>query len=352
MSTRNRVKYFLTTYGQIVAVALVIVGVAVAGLGVQEYRNPPVAETPPQEFDVQQFSVDTDYSAELVNETPLYTTDRLVNQPVYLLNLSPTLDMTTTLDLPEDRPVDVEFETVMLYEATFEGEQFASDQRQLESVSQTVTSGQLTINTTISIPEIQSDIAAFSDRLNGVGQTANTLRLTVAYESPQEEGSDTYSGQLTDTTSLQFLDGAYLVPNQLSDSTTNSQTTPGETIQQQPDLTGALQFVGAGLGLLLAGGGVFLWQSRISGLEELELQIYLDRYDEWISEGEFPTGSESQYIYVSSVKDLVDIAIDTSGRVIYDVDVEALAVAEAGIIYYYTTDPQAVSSWLNLSDAD
>lgn len=352
MSTRNRAKYFLTTYGQIAAVALVIVGVAVVGLAVQDYRNPPVEETPPQEFDVQQFSVDTDYSAELARETPLYDSNQLLNQPVYLLNLSPTLDLSTTMDLPENRPVDVEFETAMLYEATFEGEQFASERRQLESASQTVSNGQLTINTTISIPEIRADIANFSQRLDGVGQTSNTLQLNVTYESPQEQGSGTYSGQLTDTTSIQFLDGAYFVPNQLSDSATDSQTTPGETIQQSPDLTGALQLAGVGVGLLLLGGGVFFWQSRITGLEELELQIYLDRYDEWISEGEFPTGSESQYIYVSSVKDLVDIAIDTGGRVIYDVDVEALAVAEAGIIYYYTTDPQAVSSWLNLSNTD
>jgi|APHM01.1.fsa_nt_gi hypothetical protein len=352
MSTRNRTKYLLTTYGQIIAVALVIIGLAVAGLGIQDYRNPPVEQTPPQEFDVQSFSVDTSYSAELVRETPLYDTNRLVNQPVYLLNLSPTLDLSTTLDLPENQPVDVELETFMRYEAAFEGEQFASDRRELSSVSQTVNDGQLTVNTTISIPDIQADLTAFSERLNGVGETSNTLQLTVAYESPQQEGSGTYSGQLTDTTSIQFLDNAYFLPNQLGDSATDSQTTPGETVQQSPDLTGALQFVGVGVGLLLLGGGVFFWQSRITGLEELELQIYLDRYDEWISEGEFPTGSESQYIYVSSVKDLVDIAIDTSGRVIYDVDVEALAVAEAGIIYYYTTDPQAVSSWLNLSEVD
>jgi hypothetical protein len=96
--------------------------------------------------------------------------------------------------------------------------------------------------------------------------------------------------------------------------------------------------------------GVFTyWSSRKVDIEELKMQIDRAQFSEWISEGDFPSGQNRQYVYIESLEDLVDVAIDVNKRVIYDPEIETYAVPDGDIVYYHAVDPQAVSSWLDLS---
>jgi hypothetical protein len=75
--------------------------------------------------------------------------------------------------------------------------------------------------------------------------------------------------------------------------------------------------------------------------------VYRERYAEWISNGEFPTDTDKRYVTISSLEDLVDIAIDSNKRVIYDETLDAYGVADGDIVYYYG-DEGDIDSWLDM----
>ena len=97
------------------------------------------------------------------------------------------------------------------------------------------------------------------------------------------------------------------------------------------------------------GCGVTVWDVRQQETRELGLAWYREQYSQWISEGEFPAGSERNYIYIDSLKGLVDIAIDTNNRVIYDSDIEVYSIVDEGVVYYHSPDPTVISSWIDFS---
>jgi hypothetical protein len=90
--------------------------------------------------------------------------------------------------------------------------------------------------------------------------------------------------------------------------------------------------VALGLGLAVAG----LWFTRLRDVgEDLDRQIQHQRYVEWISEGTLDVVDTDEGISVSTVEDLVDVAIDTDKRVIYDPERELYAVVDDKTIYYH-----------------
>jgi hypothetical protein len=135
----------------------------------------------------------------------------------------------------------------------------------------------------------------------------------------------------------------------LSATETHSQTTPGETRQQPPDLPFVIGLGLLGIALIAGGTGAAFWSSRIADVRGLEEQVYRYRYDEWISEGDFPTDAGKQYVYINSLEDLVDIAIDTGKRVIHDPELESYGVVDDDLVYYHASDPMTIDSWVNFT---
>lgn len=347
MSTSARIKRQLALRGGVLAIVLVVLGLAaIAGAG-YVYTNPPVEEIPPEETNVQQFETSVDTIATVTGETPLYNqSETLRNLPVYFTNVSSNLTLSIQSSVPAEQPVNLTHRLTLYQEATRDGTVFWDRTRVLAAEDRTVTTGALRTNTTVNVSALSDDIGRIESAIGGVGALATEVRLTVTYES------DSYSGELTSSSPINIAENAYWLQSELSASQTQSQTTGGGTRQLSPDMTlvGGLAI----LGLLLLAGGVALalWSSRGVDVYELEMEVYRSQYDEWISEGEFPTGSNKQYIYISSIEDLVDVAIDTGKRVIYDPDLETYNVVDGDLIYYHAEDPTRVDSWLNFSSED
>ena len=349
MATDVRLQYYGAQYGQIISVLLVVSAIAAFAAAGFVYTNPPIEQTSPEETNVQSFSFDTDHRATITGQSQLFDRGRtLQNYPVYFRNSSPDVTFATTISVPQDRSVDVSYRVIANYEATFRGEVFWDQQEVVATNKWTVQDGQVQHNTTLTISEYLSRIDPFESAVGSTGTLSRDLQFVVTYSSPVD-GGNRYDGQLRSTTTIQSSSDAYWVSSEIGDSTTKSQTQSSEQYVGQPNMQQVRLLAGSGGILLIAGASVFVWTRRQDDPAELELAVVRDRYDEWISEGELATGAASEYVYINSLEGIVDIAIDTNKRVIYDADLETYSVVDENIIYYYARDPTAVSSWLNLS---
>jgi len=61
-------------------------------------------------------------------------------------------------------------------------------------------------------------------------------------------------------------------------------------------------------------------------------------FKDWISDGSFPGGDWDKEIYIPVLKDLVDIAIDTGKRVIYDKEENIFFVIDGSTLYFLLID--------------
>jgi hypothetical protein len=326
------------------AVVLVIFGIsAMAGAGYM-YLNPPVEEIPHAETNVEQFSTSVDSFAEVTGETELYPSDAVLqNKPVYFTNISSHLTISAFSQVPENQSVAVDHRLILYQEGARDGQQFWENQTVLIGEETTVSDGTYRTNATFNVTELVERRSEIRTEIGGIGTLDSELRLQMSYDS------DTYTGDLSTSVPLELSSSAFWLDGNLSASETRSQTGEGETRQLPVDLPVVL---GLGLfGLLSVGGGVGLarWSAKDVNLYDLEMEVYRSQYDEWISEGEFPTGSDKQYVYINSIEDLVDVAIDSGKRVIYDPDLETYNVVDDDLIYYHAEDPRRIESWLNFA---
>jgi hypothetical protein len=186
---------------------------------------------------------------------------------------------------------------------------------------------------------IRQESSRIQDEIGSVGSYSLTVSLTVEYQTDQ------YEGTLSATTPIVFTGGAYWLSDSLSANRQHSETVTRQvTGSPDPVVYGGLAL----LGLLCLAGAVALvrFRDRID-VDALELEFYHDEYDEWISQGEFPTGTDKRYISINNLEDLVDIAIDSNKRVIYDSSLEVYSVIDGDLVYYFSRDPFNIDVWLD-----
>lgn len=163
----------------------------------------------------------------------------------------------------------------------------------------------------------------------------------------------TYTGQTNLTAPLSVSDRAYEFDTPQSAERTH--TTP--RTENVTATTGGAGALAAAVGLpgqsvWLGGGGVVagllaigvtVVGARIEDFERFERQYESIRYAEWISHGRIPDTGQYARVPVEAVVDLVDIAIDSEKRVIYDTQQEYYAVVDGNLIYEFRSDADAPS---------
>jgi hypothetical protein len=117
-----------------------------------------------------------------------------------------------------------------------------------------------------------------------------------------------------------------------------------ETRPANPAVYGGMGLLGL---LAVVGAGAVTYVERDIDVDALETEYFHEEYRGWISEGEFPTGTDKRYISINSLEDLVDIAIDSNKRVIFDPSLDVYAVIDGDLVYYFSKDPFNVDIWLD-----
>ena len=340
MSVGTRSRLLFTRYGRQLAVILVVVGVLALGGAFLIYTNPPTEQVTETVYE-QQVGTETTTSAVVTGETDLYPQgETLEDSPVYFFNATPNLTVRTVTDVPEGEEVTVSQRVTLQYRASHDGEVFWSSERLLTATEERTTEGSVATESTVDMRDVNRTAANRRAEIGRVGRFETLIRVEVAYETAN------YSEELTATAPVVITDRTYWLDGPAAVNRTHTETTRRE-VTGSPNTT-----LAGGLGLfgviaLLAAVRIGTMSRRGVDVDAIETELTRTRYEEWISRGDLPTSSDKQFISIDTLEDLVDIAIDSNKRVIYDEEYEAYGVVDSDIVYYYV-EREEFEQWIGV----
>lgn len=341
MTLGVRARWVVAQYGVLIAVGFAVIGVLAVGGAWSVYASPATYEVT-EPVDEQQFGTGMATSAVVTGNSTLYEQGTtLQDRPAYFYNATPDLTVGVTASVPDDREVAVDQRLVLRHVAERGGAPFWERQRVLATSSETVTDGEATMNTTIDMQAVRRNVAETRSAIGGIGSFRTELHLQVEYTTASADD------ELAAVTPIALTDRAYWVDGDLTANQSHTDEVTRE-VAESPNLGRTLLFGGFGGGFLLLAIGVAALQRREFDLESIEMELTRSRYEEWISRGEIPTKAEKQYITIDSLEDLVDIAIDSNKRVIYDTTYETYGVVDGDDVYYYTEGADEFGEWLEI----
>jgi hypothetical protein len=336
-----RLKYLCGRYWRLLVPVLVLLSaIAFAGAAAGV-----TSDAQPQQTTVEtdSMTVETTLSTEatVTGNTTLYEqNDTLTNLPVYLRSATPEMRLIAVTTTPPDRTVSVTQQIVLRLSATRNGEVFWRDSRVLAADSTNVTNGSTQTTATLDVQRLARE------RLAEVrAETGNVGTVRVEVETIAVYQTDAYSGRTSAATPVRVTERAYELETPQRDQQTNV------TTEQQIAAGGAggagplsvsngpaLRDLGAGLGGFVALGLaalVWLTSRRIGDFDTFRQRYERVRYAEWISRGSVPATGRHARVPVETLVDLVDIAIDSEKRVIYDVSKGVYAVVDENLMYEF-----------------
>lgn len=317
-----KLRLFVARNRRVVIAALVVVAVlSTAGAG-WAYANPGTETDTEQRFP-ETVSSQVDTRTVVQGETALYDEGTtLVNRQVYPFDASPTLTLAASVDAPEGTQVDQRL--VVRYQAVRDDETVWSESRVLATTAGSVgEAGEL--QATVNATRVRERLAAVRGEFAGAAAVEAQLGHVVAYET------DRYEGSLNASVPLGFTQNAYIVDGSLSADRSHS-TATAVTTRQSPNtaLVGALALLGLAAGVV-AGVLVRDPPSVATTTEELQHR----RYAEWISAGRLPVYAADRYVEMSTLADLVNVAVDSNRRVIHDAELNAYGIIDEDALYWY-----------------
>jgi hypothetical protein len=310
-------------------------------------------------------------SAVVQEDSERYEDDRVLRRyPAYFKQYTPDLTLSITTQSTPNVTVDIRKELISQREVTRGGELvYVNNRTLIERNHFSVTDGRTAWERTFNV---EDEIENPRDRVDedfssGEVSFDRNFILNVYYKTDPVNGTR-YSGllQIPETPGsasfeINTADEVYWVSGKQSVNETvwNNRTEtvtlpptdgvsePAESERPEPDL----QLVGilTMLGLAAFAIGAVI-ATKVPDIDEAELRAEAEHeeYSEWISEGELVLDANNEYVYVSSIEDLVNVAIDTDKRVIHDSDLSVYTVTDGEVIYYYTAEPSDLERWANI----
>ena len=334
-----RVKYICGKHGRLLVVSLVVLSALLfAGAAVAEPASPQQQTVQTNE---QRVATTLTASSEVTNDSSLYREGETVSDsPVYLLSSAPTLTLDAVTTVPSGEQVTVTQRVVLELAVERQGEVFWTDQEVLANETRRTTNGTARTTTTVDVAALVDDrLTQLRADTDGVGTVQARISVNASYDT------GTYTGQTNVSSPLSISDRSYEfdTPQRAEQTHTtpvvrNVTAAPGNSGTLAASLglpSRAVWLLFAGLFSLLTAVAVRVVDIRIGNFERFERRYESVRYTEWISRGRIPETGRYARVPVESLLDLVDIAIDSEKRVIYDTQQEYYAVVEGNLIYEY-----------------
>lgn len=343
----NRAKIQIATNRRVIVLFGVIAGIiAFAGAG-YVYTNPPVTDQEPRV--VEQFNVTAElqHSAVVSRDTPLYPTgERLESQAAYFVNATPRLTLTGRVDTPPDQSVNVTQRLILQERATRADSVFWSRERVLAMNQTTVTDGTRSINASINVSALQQEQARIAATIQAAGRPTTTVLFEIQYQTRDSTGA-VRSGELSVSPALQIVDNAFWIDGEQQAQSVETRTVDPGVVKQEPRM--GIVFGLAVVGLLSIVGSIAAARfARGVDVDELRKQVHHEQYSEWISEGEIIVDPNSRYIYLDSIKDVVNVGIDADKRIIYDPTLDVYTVADGDRVYYFAENSSDIEQWMDI----
>lgn len=360
-----RLRYLFAQYWRVLVPALILLSaVAFAGGAVGMISEPGTQQ---RTVETDSMTVDTTLTtqATVTGNTTLYEEgETLSDMPVYIQSATPEVTIIAETTMPADRAVSVTQRVVLELSATRNGEVFWRDSRTLAIDTEDVTDGTIRTNVSLDVQKLTRErLAAVTAEAGDIG----SIEAEIAAEARYDTG--TYTGRTYARTPMAISDRAYELETPQTDQQTNTTTTvqtvpatestigimgTGLTIPERTvgfvgstlTVSGrALGGVFVGLSALTLAIGVWLIARRIEDFDAFREQYTETRYADWISRGKIPEAGSYIRVPVETLVDVVDIAIDSQKRVIYDPTRDVYAVVDDNHLYEFRKD--AGPTWMN-----
>jgi len=337
-------------------------------------EEPPEPRTETKTIPNQVFSINASIidSAVVQEDSERYEDGRVLRRyPAYFKQYTPNLTLNITTKSTPNVTVDIRKELISQREVTRDGELVYGDTRTLINRSHfAVTDGHTAWERTFNVEDeienprarvdedFSADEVSFDRRfiLNIYYETEpiNGTRYSGSLRIPETPGGDSFEINTADE--VYWVSGKQSVNETVWNNRTKTVTLPPPddpgAVETEPDrpepelqLVGILTMLGLAA---FAVGAVIATKVPDIDAAELGAEAEHEEYSEWISEGELVLDATNEYVYVSSVEDLVNVAIDTDKRVIHDSDLSVYTVTDGEVIYYYTAEPSDLERWANL----
>ena len=344
-------------YLPLVAVAFLL---AAAAGGVVAYDEHTAPEVETQTETAGTWTVDSefDHGATVIDDTAVFAAgDRLENRPLYFTRLAPVLEGEYRLTHdgnaePATGTVDVQ----IVLEATdeFTGpdgqEQTVVHWRETEPVATETVDG-LEPGEAHTVT-FETNATALSERIEAIeeelGASPGTTQMTVVADADieTEVASDRFVDGRTDRLEIEPGGGTYEVEPDTAGAGEYEATRTVEVPVEPSPLRlygGALLAVVGLLGAVATGVARREKLFAVADHERAQLEYQRARsdLDKWISAGSAPDGDDRTIVELDSLRDLVDVAIDSDRRVIERVDQHPrFVVLDDDVRYVYDPPPE------------
>jgi len=340
MGLSHRIKLFFTQNTRLI-VGVLLVAALLGLLGAGYIFTSPPTGTVTNEQNVQRVTLSTTTSALVTgNSTMFERGERIYDRSTYFVQSAPEMTLHVQISAPPSQEVPISYRAHVSIIGQRNGDPFYRNTTMLANGQTQTSTGAVNISIPVDVSTLQQRLGMAQAETQGFGRFNLNIGMNASYEVDQ------YAGELEASVPLVISGRAYYLDGELADTSRHS-TLSRETVQQQPNPFeyGSL----LGLSALLIGmAGLVGKISETADPEKLRTRIIHSRHDEWISRGEFPTGSDKQYISILTLEDLVDVAIDMNRRVIHDPELDIYAVIDTSEIYYYSVEEESTGAWLDL----
>ena len=332
MKTKN-------TTNMVLAILLAVILVGACAWTYREYTSTKTETT--QVFNYgYTIQVSHAMSSEVGLENPIYPVGTsLVGMAGYFYNISPEalVDISIAYAPSEDSSLlAVNSDTVLLLQKIDdEGTPFWMLESNISSSSFTLTgTSEHTDRLELDCQEISSFFEQTEESLDStVGSPIGLLRTTVSYQGTvsSKEFADT---QVYDMPIVFGPDYYYMGEYDQPGPITENYYSPVVSVVEK-DLSdifvqlAAVAVVAILLIAVLATGG-----HKRNDLE------FFSKHKEWVSTGVYPGGEWEKEVYVPELQDLIDVAIDSNKRVIYDAGEKLFFVIDSKILYYLIVEEE------------
>lgn len=325
-----RARRLVVLYGQAIAILLVVVGLlALAGAG-WAYTHPTTTQVT-DETHRQTVTANLSTEAVVVDNSTLYEAGQtLENQPVYLRGATPTPTLAVRTTVTDANRVTIDQRIELTYRATRDGVIFWENTTTLSRTETMTTSETVQMQTPLDIQAVQNRLKSLRGTIGSAGSVHVQLRLIVTYSTNR------YNGTLSEPIPIQITDDWYRLG---TPTATEQHSTPVSRTVDVPEQgwsatgPGVLGVFSLGLGLALA--TVSRRESSKLDQTDSEYELHQLRYSEWISTGTIPEDAGDRVIEVTSLESLIDIAIDSNTRTIYDSERECYAIIDGSTVYRF-----------------
>lgn len=284
------------------------------------------------ETETESVNINVQTKSELSEDTVLFEDKDTIEGPVYFNDSNPELDVVYEVETEREIETDINLDVTIVGEE--DGFNFWDEKIEIEEKNDLSIEDEYTGNASIDVGDIKNRSEDVREEFNRQGSVTTNIQYRVDYSN------DEYSGTVDKNMTFIFREDTYSVLPPKLEETENQRirtVTGTEEVGDQTFINGG--FLAAGIGLLF-----FIVRFVIANPNRVRKDYMLARFGDWISTtvGERDDANDS-IIELDECEDIVDVAADTDGRVIYYKSSEELVVHGTNRCYLYKLTEEELS---------